>query len=561
MPRKRKSSAEILAEALKRAQKTPLALKIPQTDKTVFEKYQQELQAQNELVAHQLNKQAPAQENTTKPKNQQETAALENPESAAKTSELAAKTPELAAKTPELAAKTSELAAKTSELAAKTPKRPKTKGSELAAKTPELAAKTLSGTKKDAAQETKSSPSQTKTSELAAKTPELAAKTHTPANPEGPGPVEDPAIAKKEKTELAAKTPELAAKTPELAAKTSELAAKTPSELAAKTPSELAAKTPSELAAKTYCGGRPSKGTPSPGEASILSFIAATHGSVGGHSVKISRKDLAAGTGQTPSTARSSADRLVAKGYIKRVAVSRSRTSPGTAYSITAKGRDFLRGHLSWQQKPHPSWQQKPHLSWQQNQRSSSSSNNISTTSTTTHSELLRKEESELLADAALRFGLEDRNIGAPHLQQSRNATRDRLSLEDFLLSVEHIAFYLRTASGISHPAAWVVRELRKGFFPQPPGFVSWEDEQQELIRQAARDRRQREAKQQAENLKHLYPEWRRNLAEDRVAEITGGPTVPSDVSERLLEDEFLREHLRQFRTDHQLPLLPDPDS
>ena len=189
----------------------------------------------------------------------------------------------------------------------------------------------------------------------------------------------------------------------------------------------------------------------------------------------------------------------------------------------------------------------------------SSSSSNITTT--TTHSESLRKTESEMFAAAALRHDLENDGIGAPHIMQAWNFNRDRLNMEDYLLSVEHIGFYLRSAKGIEHPAAWAVRELKKGFYPQPAGFVSWEDEQREKIRQAAQARRQQQLKQQTQDIEHLFPEWRLNLTDERVVEITGG-SVPEDVAERLLHKAFIEEHMLRIQqlSATQLPLLPSED-
>ena len=68
--------------------------------------------------------------------------------------------------------------------------------------------------------------------------------------------------------------------------------------------------------------------------------------------------------------------------------------------------------------------------------------------------------------------------LGANDLLSAWRATEE--TADDFAASVEHLAFYLSSddAKGINNPKAWMLKQLRLGFYAPPPGFVSWEQQQ-----------------------------------------------------------------------------------
>ena len=102
-------------------------------------------------------------------------------------------------------------------------------------------------------------------------------------------------------------------------------------------------------------------------------------------------------------------------------------------------------------------------------------------------------QDAEIVALAGTlceRFGLHDTGIGANDLLQIWRKGVFQ-SEEDFITSLEHIAFYLGTseAKTLTHPKAWVTSQLAKGFYPAPVGFKSCEELQQEARLSAKRER------------------------------------------------------------------------
>ncbi|RZL29096.1 MAG: hypothetical protein EOP64_02300 [Sphingomonas sp.] len=110
-------------------------------------------------------------------------------------------------------------------------------------------------------------------------------------------------------------------------------------------------------------------------------------------------------------------------------------------------------------------------------------------------------------------------------------------SLEDFTASVEHLAWYLGSvdAKGINHPKAWMLRQLRAGYYAPPPGFVSWEERQAEARLAAAEARASRLQKLARRQLESDFTAWVLGLTVDeKQALLQGMPFTEGGMAQRI---------------------------
>jgi hypothetical protein len=115
------------------------------------------------------------------------------------------------------------------------------------------------------------------------------------------------------------------------------------------------------------------------------------------------------------------------------------------------------------------------------------------------------------------RFALDDKHqIGANDLQDALRTSG--LSIDHFALSVEHLAFYLASpgSEGINHPRAWALKKLRSGFYAEPAGFVSREEQQLREILEAEKAKAKRLKALKRERFEAGYDAWFLDLTPER---------------------------------------------
>jgi hypothetical protein len=176
----------------------------------------------------------------------------------------------------------------------------------------------------------------------------------------------------------------------------------------------------------------------------------------------------------------------------------------------------------------------------------STSFGTITTTSAESTSFMDECDHADQLQELVQRFNLDvDFRIGANDLLGALRASSS--TMERFAKSVEHAAFYLRSpdAKGLTHPKAWTLRQLRQGFYPQPAGFVSWEEQQllAELEADRARADRVRHLKQQKFDC--ALEAWILELSDDKRSELFKhaghiSPTGPA--AKAFLREAYARE-------------------
>ena len=129
-------------------------------------------------------------------------------------------------------------------------------------------------------------------------------------------------------------------------------------------------------------------------------------------------------------------------------------------------------------------------------------------------------------------------------------------ALDEFLASVEHLAFYLRSAEakGIRSPKTWMLKKLRKGYFGPPADFVSFEERLEAEKTRAKKERVERLRRAQLASFEADFEAWQLEQSPQQLAGLKRelGPALSlqpnSAISRALLRRHFAastgREHL-----------------
>jgi hypothetical protein len=116
--------------------------------------------------------------------------------------------------------------------------------------------------------------------------------------------------------------------------------------------------------------------------------------------------------------------------------------------------------------------------------------------------------------------------------------------VQELELSVEHLAFYLASedAEGLKRPKAWMVSQLRKGYYPAPAGYKSWEERQEEAKLADARNRQERVRELRKQRFEAEFEIWEAGLAEEKRERLTSNCKPGSQVAKSILRAEYARE-------------------
>jgi len=262
----------------------------------------------------------------------------------------------------------------------------------------------------------------------------------------------------------------------------------------------------------------------------------------------VSKAQIQRATGIDKASVKTQVYRLLDKQLLKRVHYSRSCTGGGSIYAIP----DSVK-YLLWSDSVTSSAEisvTNNGLNSGTNSASpggqvtdvSSSSKLITTTNPTATLENPEKKTCDQLLDIVNKLDIEKYKIGANDLYPLLREGEFK-DLHDLRVSLEHISFYLHSseADSISHPKAWMMKQLKKGYYAAPAGFKSYEELQAEAKFVDAKDRL---AKIQEVKQKHLEVEfeiWLSELSSTETKKLTNGLRLNSPGAKALLKETYLQ--------------------
>ena len=156
-----------------------------------------------------------------------------------------------------------------------------------------------------------------------------------------------------------------------------------------------------------------------------------------------------------------------------------------------------------------------------------------------------------------------ERTVGKLGLEQFRISANDVMSvwrqdvfkrIEDLLCSLEHLAFYLRSedAQGITKPKAWLMAQLKHGYYAPPVGFEAWDEQQERIIAEVAEAKlarmqkyRERAAEANAQLAVEEQTAWLKGLSQaDRQRLLARTPisNVYSEAAEAILRSFYTQD-------------------
>lgn len=277
----------------------------------------------------------------------------------------------------------------------------------------------------------------------------------------------------------------------------------------------------------------------------ILKYLVEQQQLIGlGHTPKMKRKDVAAALGISPIGINNQLNRLLAGQYLIRLDSLRGRGDCGNIYQVPVTVIQKVKQIDTNRHKPllKQTQQIDTNRHFKQTQLSPLSSSSYKTT--TNYEEPLEEFQS-----ACERFELEAIGVGSNDLSQGWKVWREKNygELEKFLMSIEHVAFYLRSdsAKGIREPKAFFMKQLLRGFYPMPAGFIAWEVKQQEAVETALRARHEQLKAKRKEMRQLEFKNWLMELSSEKKSAIFKGLVAMSDTSpaaSAMLRSAFLDE-------------------
>jgi hypothetical protein len=125
------------------------------------------------------------------------------------------------------------------------------------------------------------------------------------------------------------------------------------------------------------------------------------------------------------------------------------------------------------------------------------------------------------------------------------------VSFAEFESSVAHLAFYVSSdqANGIKSPKAWILSKLRLGYYPKPPGYISWEEKIAEARLSDAQDKLRHIRELEKKQLDVDYEIWLAQKSDkERQALLTGSYCQDpySQAAKAILRNKFYSETNRR---------------
>lgn len=282
----------------------------------------------------------------------------------------------------------------------------------------------------------------------------------------------------------------------------------------------------------------------------ILSYLADQQSIIGlGHTPKMKRKEIALALGISTVGINNQLNRLLFSQCLERLDSIRGRGDCGNIYrvpqAIVQKLKQTDTNRHKFTNKQTQQIDTNRHIKQTQTDTLSSSSYNKTTTTERENSSYLRRLE--ITCD---RWFLENLGVGVSDLLQAWKAWEEQETgdLDSFLLSVEHLAFYLSTpaSQSIREPKAYFMKNLRAGFYATPAGFISW-DEKQNQAKLAATKTRNEALKAQKREIRALeFQNWLMELSNEKKEKILSSTGVAisfrSPAAAGLLKSAFMEE-------------------
>jgi hypothetical protein len=284
----------------------------------------------------------------------------------------------------------------------------------------------------------------------------------------------------------------------------------------------------------------------------LLHFIAGSQRATGlGYTHRLKKFELAQGAGLPLGSINTQLHRLFRLGLLNRLDIKRGRHGGGTILQIQQGVLQLLDAHDKNEKVRHKL------------------THETDTDSTPDGPSSGRKTPSSLRADRAIagklqdivqRIGLEeDFGVAAGDLLPVWKLGRFGEDFEAFALSIEHIAFYLRSAAAqtIKSPKNWMMGQLRAGFYASPAGFVSWEEQQAEQRLAATRERLKRLHDLQKRQFEADFEVWCLERPDEELREFLKGSFVAKDPKSPAAR-AILRERFAEL-TGRPNPYAEDP--
>lgn len=206
--------------------------------------------------------------------------------------------------------------------------------------------------------------------------------------------------------------------------------------------------------------------------------------------------------------------RLIKKGYIELVDAKRGRGKSGCVYRIPAAVFNAIlscKEELKGNRKGEPKGNKIGTGAYV----SSSSNLNSTTTTNNPHKMFLKK-----LSSFSDRIGLADFDIGINDLVTIWR-TGIFESEQDFIESVEHMAFYLGLPESktLTAKKAWAMKELKKGYYARPAKFESSEERHERFKMEASQAKSQNLQELKKKRLEAEFEVWFEELSPEQLRE------------------------------------------
>lgn len=137
-------------------------------------------------------------------------------------------------------------------------------------------------------------------------------------------------------------------------------------------------------------------------------------------------------------------------------------------------------------------------------------------------------------------------------------------ALDEFLASVEHLAFYLRSAEakGIRSPKTWMLKKLRKGYFGPPTDFISFEERLEAEKTRAKKERVERLRRAQLASFEADFEAWQLEQSPQQLAALKQelGPALSLQPNSAIRRALLRRHFAASTGREHLLGGGEDPD-
>jgi len=273
----------------------------------------------------------------------------------------------------------------------------------------------------------------------------------------------------------------------------------------------------------------------------ILQFLADKQIQLGvDHSPRYKSFELAEEVGISWKGMKKQISRLVRAGYLFRLDSKDGRGDAGTVYRVPLPVVAQLSNRLNRRQQPETTVDNNRR---QQPETNALVSSSLINTTTTDETGSVEKSLADRFQTTVQKLGIDERGIGANDLLEvwRGGGVND---VDELLMSLEHLAFYIDSpgGQGIDHPKAWIMKQLRKGYYPAPAGYKSWEERQEEAKLEDARKRQERVRELRKQRFEAEYEIWEAELSDERRKALAPNVTPGTHAEKALLRDAFAKE-------------------